>query len=146
MTTIAYKDGVVAVDSLAVQGGSVAGHVYKIIRMGDVRYIGVGDWAEINWAARSMHLHNLESFRDLESARLSDETIILTCGGGLVYVHSRNGDYEHPVAQPGAWGTGADIALGAMAAGATAEKAVECAVLYDLNTDGPVHTCTIDER
>jgi ATP-dependent protease HslVU (ClpYQ) peptidase subunit len=137
VTTIAYRNGVMAGDSLVTSDDTRFGRVRKVFRLANGALVGVsGD------AAKAMRLA-----RALEEAqgRLTDDIAALTrkCDGiyvypqGTVWVLECGGMFEcHNdfVAS----GTGMTAALAAMTMGAGARKAVEVACALDVNSGLPV--------
>lgn len=135
MTTIAYREGVLAADSRAMNGGwKQPGGVRKLRRIsngsicggtGDLtKCIAVIDWLDGNRSA-PMPDHG-DDWRVIE----------LTAEGRLL-VYEKGGMFE-PVVEFCAWGSGAPAANAAMIMGADAVKAVEVAAQVDPYTGGAV--------
>lgn len=143
MTTVAFKDGFVAVDSMASSrgwnlpnplkkvfevpakhgGGVIAmtGTTFKALKA--IEQIIEFGKANVNLAdgedvARLIHFQANRSVRVYEGDHYFDEQII---------------DF-------GAWGSGSPVAWGALAAGATAEAAVKIASRFDPDTGGDVYS------
>lgn len=136
MTTIAYRAGVLASDSRAMIGGWKCSYpLPKLMRMKDGAIAGVvGEYAKgmafIEW---------LNGPRDDAAPEMVDATVIKMDGDGSLAVYE-NGHRFPVTADFAAWGSGAPPALGALYAGASAERAVEIASLVDDQTGGEVVT------
>lgn len=141
MTTIAYRDGIMAADScVANNAGTRLGRARKIHRLPDgTLAAGAGDFAAvlnvIDWLAAGQPTDERPAFED-ETAVV----LLLVHPDGIVGILETDlrecqveGDYF-------AIGSGCEGALGAMAAGARAEEAVRIACGIDTNTSGPVMT------
>ena len=134
MTTIAYKDGVMAADR-AISGNGHVGTARKVHRRkSDGALVGgCGDvatiqrWFEWFLAGERGAAPNLGT--DDESASM----ILVVRTTGKVEEYGRYGKclYEAPYY---ALGSGADYALGAMAFGASARQAVAAATKHDHHT------------
>lgn len=140
MTTIAYRDGVLASDSLVTMNGIREGSAVKIERHRGVLFGGVGTWAAVvafmTWVRNGAHGRcPMES-----SGSESTGFIIAPTGHALLW-----SDYGAlTVSRPFfALGSGREVALGAMAAGADAPQAVHHAIDYDIYSGGPVRVLTL---
>lgn len=139
MTTIAYRDGVLAADSMCSTNGTYLASVDKIHRLDDGRIVGLCGQSGVcrmvvNW------LNGGE--KPVLAADDNLNAIIVNPDGGLALLD------KHLVLIPCrapflADGSGREIALGAMAAGATAEHAVEIACRFDNGSFLPVQSLTI---
>lgn len=133
MTTIAVKDGVIAADSLVSAGGVKLGERSKIIKhnatilatAGEMQYAEVvSDWVRGGMKERRPHVG--ETF-----------VAILIKQGRVFFMDTNLCPYE--IEAPfHAIGSGREFALGAMAAGASAEQAVAIAAQLDTNTGGDI--------
>lgn len=132
MTTIAYRDGVLAADTLTTANGIRCGHHVKIHRFGRLL---------TGYCGRSS---NYEAFRSWVKAGAEGK---FTSAEGNVFIVTPDGvaivwgDGDYPWRETGAmWalGSGEQLALGAMAAGATAEEAIHAAIAWDTGSGGPV--------
>lgn len=139
MTTLAYRDRVLAADGrMMVAGWVMPVAVAKLRRLGDGRLAGfTGDCCEflpfLAWLERGGVRPDLG-----EAARI----VVVGSDGGLT-VHEGGGSFE--LAEPFmAWGSGAPAALAAMHAGADARRAVEIATLLDPDSGGPVSALQLD--
>jgi len=131
MTTIAYKDGVLAADR-AISGSGHVGTTRKVWkRKSDGALVGgcgevatLQRWAEWFLAGERGTAPNLGTDDD------SASQMLVVRPNGKVEDHGRYGKamYEAPYH---AIGSGSDYALGAMAFGATARQAVAAAMKHD---------------
>lgn len=145
MTTIAYRDGVLAADSKAYGGRYCAspGEKVKLHRITDGRcagwIVGIstnnvgGDAMILDWINRGAPLPTTSDTKP-------DQFIVLAVDpGGSLHLANDNYAFSGPIkADRYAVGSGADFALGAMAMGATAEQAIEVASSLDPHTGGTV--------
>lgn len=132
MTTLAYRDGVLAADTLATSNGLRDDFGPKIWRHGDVLIGGAG--------SRALCL----KFRDWVIGGMDGESPFEKGDGNGIVVSpigivcwSENGCW--PVRQPFyALGSGYQVAMGAMEMGASAAEAVRVAMKWDCGTGGEV--------
>lgn len=138
MTTIAYRDGVLAADSRATAGDNIIGDIDKIARNVAGDLAGAAGLASYNYAF-------LEWFRNGEHGEPPkgskddgnyDRGAIFRANGRIdIYEpsgqHATSGPYY-------ALGSGRPEALGAMFTGADAATAVRAAIAHDINTGGTV--------
>lgn len=133
MTTIAFKDGVLAADTLLTADGIVAGHAAKIWRHGMLLLGGAGSTI---WT---------EKFRTWVDGGLQGDQPMTKDEGnwfvieptGRTVVWCDDGPFIERCPY-WALGSGMNIALGAMAAGASAERAVEIACEWDTSSGPPL--------
>ena len=161
MTTIAYKDGILAADTQGDWGGTRM-RTGKIYRLPKFALAGAGiqervldlcddlrgwvDWSQFN-------IHKLADFRwarfkgDGAPDHDRDPAILAVNEYGTVYKLCRDRFREvRLTAGPFiALGSGADYALGAMAAGATATEAVQVAISLDVYSGGEIETLNVKE-
>lgn len=143
MTTIAYRSGTLAADSLIAYSAITNGSRPKIAQKGKhiVALAGnawlrepLEEWVEAGCprnAVPKVLIDNDEKFQCL----IIDEdgqAFSFDCGY-LVPIYA---DYT-------AIGSGAMLAMGAMAHGADAEAAVRAAALHDKNTGGEIHSLAL---
>lgn len=137
MTTIAYRDGVLAADTLVTENGRRVGHVQKI-----------GKFGSVLWGVTGCLLHQV-AFHDWLRGGLQGEppgmktpegatsTVIVIADGRLLTFDEHG--YDHmPMPDYHAIGSGAALALGAMSAGASAYRAVEAAMKLDVHSGGEI--------
>jgi 20S proteasome alpha/beta subunit len=138
MTTIAYKDGVLAADTAMCLGGVMTGSVVKIARRADGDMCGSAGDAAYNAAFTEWFLRGEE---DAPPTAKQEEG---TFDRGVIFRRTGKIDVFEPrgkftvKASYFAIGSGKESALGAMFAGADAEMAVRAAILFDPHTDGEI--------
>lgn len=137
MTTIVYRDGILAADSAIHAGGCLVGESEAKIFEHKGSLFGVtgsvsGQSVLKKWLDDNRSLKNLSNIRDddLEIIEINPE-------GKVFYLYD---DFLHaPIrAEFHAIGSGFKIALGALEAGATATMAVEICIKLDCYTAGKV--------
>lgn len=140
MTTIAYRDGVLAADTAATAGEAITGQISKVYD-GAVWLIAVsGNAEDIPKAIR--YIGSSDAVK--EAIKFSDNFAALVIERATGKVMQFEGAEMFEVRAPFyARGSGRDFALGAMAAGATAAEAVEIACRYDCYSRAPVETVTL---
>jgi len=133
MTTVAWKDGVVAADTQATsEYGAITGHFVKIELLENGSILAMLGDACTAYPLRDWFLGD----RDKDQP-----------GKGMIVVFKRDG--RHLLYNDGGWqilapaafrafGSGGELALGAMAAGASAKEAVEIAIRLNVHTGGEV--------
>lgn len=151
MTTIAYRDGVMAADSQCTQDGTRACEVAKIAR--------IHGWL-VGCSGSSGLAHEFQEwFRAECRERLKRTPASLAVQGqdaklSVLLVHPDGTIFGvdglgHPYPIKGPFiadGTGFKVALGAMEMGASAAEAVKVASKYDIYTGGPVRTLKMSSR
>lgn len=136
MTTIAYKAGVLAADSLCTSNGFREGDALKIRKIGRLLVAGCGASARcerfFDWVAAGMNGESPWTGHDSGNSLivLPDDTLVM---------FGENGPWPLQ-ADFYALGSGELIALGAMAAGASAAEAVAHAIRFDTRSGGPIRT------
>jgi hypothetical protein len=142
MTTIVYRDGVMAADSRAYGGtGKELGHKTKIRRLDDgtligcsTNQVGLGE-AVLDWYARGAKQDDAPKPASVEL------TFLAVKPNGEGYYASDSFFLSGPLQAPFfAIGSGAYAAQGALHAGASAERAVEIACLVDVWSGPPIVT------
>lgn len=132
MTTIAYRDGILAADSRTTRGEVLLpGAQKKLFRLPDGSIAGTtGAIAQglryIDWLANP-GIAPAPSLDGTVIHVMLDGTVRYTFGAGWI---TMDGLFE-------AWGSGLPAALGALHAGASALDAVKIAGLVDVYTGGP---------
>lgn len=155
MTTIAYKNGVLATDSASVSNGWMLGEVDKIFDLGESGYgAGAGEWALVNAAARHIALNPTKR----DGVKTGDSSTFVWFKPAQrrlgpdrddpewarkIVVFERDTWYEADPAMWHAWGSGSVPALAAMEAGADAERAVVIACRIDTDSGGDVQARTV---
>ncbi|MBZ9873080.1 hypothetical protein LB542_19725 [Mesorhizobium sp. BR1-1-9] len=131
MTTVAYRDGILAADSRGTCSGWIQpGRETKLFRLIDGRAAGVTG----QWAIAAKLLKWIESDRS-ESQPEGDARVVVI--GKKIEVFEDGHSYIE-AAKFMAWGSGMPPALGALHAGASAVEAVRIAGLVDTLTGGRV--------
>ena len=137
MTIIAYRDGVLAADSLSTNQGTKLGAMKKIWRTSKGRIAICGDYGDALKAARWIERGMVGSPPSSNDPADPGAAIWLPDRGDPLIVE--NGTVQDLDEAPyHAWGSGARIALGAMHQGASAEEAVEAAIAHCVICGGPV--------
>lgn len=135
MTTIAYRDGILASDSDAGRGDyRCAGSTQKLFRTREGVCGVTGGIARAMAIVRWLGADEPQG----ECPIATDEfTVIHVKRGGTVDLHE-DGGVHHPQFEFMAWGSGMAAALGALYAGADARQAVAIAAKIDPHTGGKV--------
>ena len=141
MTCIAYRAGVMVADSQATMGGLKMPCLPKITVAGG-RLIGAaGDASAIN---RFVAWFGTDGKRPRLLKKEEFDAIVVDADGHAD--HWEEGMEPDRITMPFfAIGSGAELALGAMEMGATAEEAVAVAIKWDANCGGPVVKRGIEE-
>lgn len=140
MTTIAYRDGVLAADSQATC--DYHGRVRKIHRLPSGMLVGgCGDAAEchsvVEW---------LMGGQEGKAPKAPDAYLIIVDKDGGVFFSSGSPFQPFPSELDfAAIGSGSAVAMGAMEAGASALEAVKIAAKHDGYTSGPFHTLKVNK-
>lgn len=135
MTTIAYRDGVLAADTLGVYGGNVRETMgaQKIMRAKDGSLLAItGDFAATHTYASCLARGQIPASLPKDSGR-----VIQIAKSGKVSVHEAGGSYPLGT-KVFAYGSGSDAARGAMLMGASAVEAVRVASKVDIHTGSTV--------
>lgn len=140
MTTIAYKDGVIAYDSRQTRGDRiVSDDCSKCETVDGVSFFLSG--AVCDEKALIAAYFGAPSSAPVECAGYAAD------GGSLFMIghDDKNGIWKQPLdlSNPDAIGSGAAYAIAAMDMGASAEDAVRAAMKRDIYTGGTVRTMTI---
>lgn len=135
MTTVAYRDGVLAADTLFTANGMRDHYSAKAWRIGRVLAAATGNSARIArfraWAAGG-----LKGPSPYEDASDGGNGLVVAPGQPLLLAGSAGLTPIH--AEFYAIGSGEDFALGAMEMGATAHEAVVVAARRDTATGGAI--------
>ena len=141
MTTIVYRDGVLAGDTMTVHGNTYEGDTRKVDRTEDGILYGAGG-----------RLHDCERFKrwvqggmqgDLEVRDESFQGIVIKPDGKVTLYDE--GSFPIDITAPFyAIGTGKDLALGAMCVGANALQAMAVAMKMDVCTSQNVNYVFLD--
>lgn len=134
MTVIAYRDGIIAADTLAVTGGSKCAGVTKVARSinGDLGGASGG----ITFMTAWLTWIRGEGARPVpEGDETRTDTGLIIWANGRIEVYEKGGSFEID-APYYAIGSGRPEAMGAMHAGASPEGAVHAAIAHDVNCGG----------
>lgn len=140
MSTIAYRAGVLAADTMAYGGRYTAspGAKWKIWRLANGDRIGVSS-SIVGAGERLRDWFALGPDRPAMTEPPSAFHLVLVTAAGEVFIGMDSVHLSGPIdGEYFAVGGGADYALGAMAMGATAEKAVRIASQFDQFTGGEI--------
>jgi len=137
MTTIAWTGEEVAADTRGTVGQLVQqSPTIKLIKRKGVIYCLTGDFAQclavVDWLSSGADIEEAPAFIDEPGF---DILAIENSVTGNIFSNSY---HPYPVEPPVTLGTGHEIALGAIMAGATAYEAVEYACRLDMNSGLPV--------
>ena len=140
MTTIAYKDGIMAADSACFDSVLYQGEVDKLWMLPPIGLIGcsgeIGAMIQfVDWLQDDSECNSKPNFPD----DCDFESIVVDLDGEVVHydrhlVPIRVANDFHAI------GSRRMLALGAMMAGASAEEAVKIACHYDMVTREPIRT------
>ena len=136
MTTIAFKDGIMAYDTLITADDKVFSKKDKAFRING--YV----------VGCSGFLHDIDKFLEWVRAEMPEnkpkvDVDAIIHDGFKVRIVSKGCVLSKPIDDFCAVGTGSEYAIGAMAMGATAKQAVEIAKKYDRATGGRIKTIAI---
>jgi len=135
MTTIAYKDGVIACDSRITSGSLIVDdNEIKMVKKGDVVFFLAGSTSD--------YLAFIDAYISGASVDKDSDCAALVIDKGMVYfVSDEEGKlFKCPAKQPYSIGSGSKHAITAMDMGATASEAVKIAMKRDASTGGKVRT------
>lgn len=141
MTTIAYRDGILAADSLASGPRGRCGSVQKIATNKSGVLAGAGGRV----ADLSAFIKWIES-GDTEGAPQTADDFdgLLVNPDGAVFLVSQDCRLSPITGRFMAVGSGEAHAMGAMAMGATAVEAVRVAIEFDVYSGGEVHLLELE--
>ena len=149
MTTITFKDGILAADTYISNSASRVGTMGKLFRFRTdgkkTQYTAIiGNAAEC--IAMSDWILNGRDPKKTPDLKSWDFQVIHFKDGEVKLYQNGLYPIEYtPVNENfDAWGSGADYALGAMENGASAIEAIKIASKYDLGTGGVIDTYKID--
>lgn len=144
VTTIAYRDGVLAADSLATIGDTKAhGSYQKIRRIGDYMVGAAGSVAAseefINWLLKHGDDDDLPPKGQYSALVIDAKGRVREIESGSILPVPRNAKFY-------SIGSGAPYALAAMYAGASAAEAVKIAAKIDTSTGLPVKILVLKDK
>jgi len=141
MTTIVYRDGILAADSRVSYGSAIIpGTIRKVQRLSNGALYGFSGSVEVGEIMRrrvskaSDEMAPLEDEVDLKGE--SFEALIIQPDGGVLCFENRTWmEFKCPYI---AMGSGRDFAYGALAMGASAKQAIKAAAALDPGTGGRI--------
>jgi|SRR5579872_1322793 len=139
MTVIAYRDGIVAADSAAFNGDRRTGTVDKLTKLKDGSVLamlgGLGEASRLAaWVIAGCK----------GEQPLGDEgAVVVFRRGGVIDIYEKGTKQIATRAPFQSFGAGADMAFGAMAAGATAEEAIAVACEHHVWCGLPVRAVAL---
>lgn len=144
MTVLAWDGRYVAADSLECYGSCrSAKPIQKLRQRGSTIFACTGTGAlfepMIEWYLGGRKLDELPKADDRDK-----DTKLLVFENGKAWVYSPSLPYPAELHAPDAWGVGADMAIGAMEAGASAEKAVEVVIKREVYCGGPIQVIDLE--
>lgn len=140
MTTIAYRDYIIAYDGLTTAGSLITDEDYdKKISIGNTHFFLAGTTGDFPEFVKS-YLAEEEPERDLDVECFIWNGEVLKCSG---VEDEEIFSYIIPLSSPFAIGSGQHFALTAMDMGATAKEAVKMAAKRDVGTGGRIRTFKI---
>lgn len=142
MTTIAYKDGVIAYDSQVTRADVIVYDDYdKCLVRDGVRFFCSGATPDFSVLVDVYFGAKPTGPVDVTAMVLDGEDLM------LVAIDNDTGLWKSPIMRdrPYAIGSGTPFAFAAMDMGASAEKAVELAAKRDTGTGGKIRTLRIDQ-
>lgn len=140
MTTIAYKDGVIAYDSQITSGNTITYDDYqKCHEVKGVRFFMCGKTCD--YAALQDAYFGAAVTKEVDASAIVADSDGLWCVGAGV----QEGFWKSPIMLDSIYaiGSGADHAITAMDMGDTAYQAVQMAAKRDTGTGGTIHTVII---
>ena len=143
MTTIAYRDGVLAADTQVSGGGTRTGSIVKVVKAPD-GFLGAAcgnaafcrrwlEWVRVGPA-------RWDAVRPEPNGEGAG-VLVHPCGKVEQFFDSGMVVEEAPYL---AWGSGDELAMGALWMGADAEKAVHAAIAHNTGTGGRVVAVSLD--
>lgn len=138
MTVIAYRDGVMAADTLASDSVLKVAGLRKIARGPDGALYGCGGRASIcceilRWVDGGCEGERPALKREDDTA---DVLVVRPCGKVSIWTWA--GDEDYPADCYLSIGSGSAVAMGAMFVGASAEDAVRAAIEHGIGCGGTV--------
>ena len=148
MTTIAYRDGVLAGDTQSTEGYYKSTKMRKIFKVNNNLVGFCGDAAAIpplkKWVRAGFTPE--EELKKI-SQHLSYSMLVIPPDGKMFYKYSDSINVfreEYPKTHFKSEGSGSDVAIGALIMGATAVEAVKAAIQVDVYSGGNVMHVELD--
>ena len=144
MTTLAYRDGVLASDSRMMQADTISAiYVPKVFRTSDCRLLGIcGDLTEcMRLVECLMRPERDRKGCDAPEMGASDRVVEVLSRTRIRLWEGRGSALL--TTTRAAWGSGSPAALGAMYQGANARTAVKIAMKIDPYSGGPIRSVAL---
>lgn len=142
MTTIVYRDGVMAADTRLVLGSLICpGGIHKIAKTKKGALVGCAGSADNSHA----FLAWADGKRTEDPPKDDDADGLIVEPDGSILMYDGNGIFPVVNAPFAACGSGARVAVGAMAMGATALEAMRIAMRCDVYTGGDIDLLTLGD-
>lgn len=139
MTTIAYRDGVMAADSSLTVGETHVASSKKIFRLRNGSIIGFwGTWSHCMLLKDA--LNDGHDIKDIKRKRIKSAYAYLVKPHGAIWGIENGVLWQLIRTDYVAGGSGGPVALGALAQGASAVEAVRAAIEHAPGSKGPIHT------
>lgn len=136
MTTIAYRDGILAADTLITAGNIRCGTETKIKARGPLLYGSCGSCGLTDKVEAWIRAGMIGDRPHLKAGEATGSVFVFMPDDKIVWMHE---DGDTVLTAPyWAAGSGEKFALGAMAHGASAEEAVRAAIVHDTGSGGSV--------
>jgi hypothetical protein len=162
LTTIAYRDGIMAGDSCWQASNVQTTSMSKVVRLASGSLFGAAGDGDIRALLALLDkirsIDRMPSRADLAALKCDVQAILVFPRGQVSMIAIAPGgvdgnNLDHYEAQIwpanrgiAAVGTGAELAIGAMAAGRDARQAVGIACKFDINSRLPVHALALRRR
>jgi ATP-dependent protease HslVU (ClpYQ) peptidase subunit len=147
LTTVAYRDGVLAADSLATRHDVRIGSIAKLQRLpnGDrLALLGsVGEAMSLRgWYVKATVDGRADDPGEVPAS--SNSALVVVKASGALLVFEDGNCHPAPDSPFHAWGSGEALALGALSMGASAAQAVAVAIERDVFSGGDVQVLEAD--
>lgn len=141
MTTIVYKEGVIAYDSRATAGGTIVDD--------DAMKLHQKDGVSFFFTGMPAHAEEMiEAYFKQDDSKPFDNSAIVVDGENIYQygINKDDGFYRHPIGKDKVFsiGSGSDHAYTAMDMGCSAVEAVEMAIKRDIYTGGKVRSFLVE--
>lgn len=160
MTTVAYKNGVMACDSRCSDEDRHITKCKKIFRLRTGALLGIAgddDTRDLEKLLENVHAgYDIPSREELAELKLEGSYLLVLSNGEIWNIVSEmqefanSDEWRASVRQIeeefAAIGSGSHLAIGAMEFGASAKEAVECAAKWDLYSAPPIQTMKLVEK
>ena len=144
MTTIAIKDGFICADSLTTFGHERSMQPAEKLVVGSSAVYAISGLASIGAELVKWHEAGADP-KQMPVIGSGEKWALLVAKREGVFLYQVDAPYPFQVRPPFGIGSGAEFAMGAMMAGASAERAVEIACRLSTNSGLPVQVINISE-